>query len=231
MDPRGQPADAAHHRSSSARVAYKTYRVYEKLARAMIAPAPRWCWPARGPAAIRWPTHAGVTHKALIEVGGRTMVERVVEALAALSGGRPHRRGDRAARAARRPRRTAATALRQAAADDGDRAGRAERDGRGGAAPARRAAAGDDRRPCACCETRLGGGVPGRRARPMRMSPPRWRDGTRSRPPCPIRVAPGCVSPTATTRAATCSCWRGPRRRGAIAFWQSSNVTASDRCA
>ncbi len=71
--------------------------------------------------------YAGVSHKALIEVGGRTMVERVVEALAASP------EIERIVVAIERPELLAGLAglepprCAKPLRDDADRAGRAER--------------------------------------------------------------------------------------------------------
>ena len=63
--------------------AYKTYRVYEKRIAAWMARLTALVLAGTRAGGDPLAEYAGVSHKALIEVGGRTMVERVVEALAA----------------------------------------------------------------------------------------------------------------------------------------------------
>src|SRR5690606_17864261 len=82
LDPRGQPADAAHDRVARLGAVQDLPRVREdagvsagSLTALVLAGSRAGGDPLAG--------HAGVSHKALIDIGGLTMIERVVAALAA----------------------------------------------------------------------------------------------------------------------------------------------------
>ena len=218
LDPRGQPADAPRHRGAGRQALQDLPRLREEprvVTKGADSPA--------SPQAAGWPwvrltalvlagtraggdplaEYAGVSHKALIEVGGRTMIERVVGALAALPQvarivvaieqpallqGLPGLQPP----ACSKPLVTMPTSARP----------QRHRGRRAGAVG--RAAAGHDRRPCLAAD-QLAGGVP--RALPGRCR----RDGGAGAARCgrggrPRHTAqPGCALRMVTSQVATCS--------------------------